>query len=245
MLAHFPPADTYNAEANVQELRKNAKDYKDHDRGQQSYMLFGYGDGGGGPVKRMIETVRRAKDLQGLPRTQMRSSDDFFTRLEKDVTDRPRLIGELYFEYHRGTYTTQAQTKRGNRKSELLLHDIEFLSTLASQSKFKYPATDIDELWKIVLLNQFHDILPGSSITLVYDDAKKHYAEIQQRGGAQRRCFTSDRANQRRGNTSQYDRIRPLRSCHAPKRQTRFRASAQLRHRSDHRRAGCHHAHSI
>ncbi len=210
VLAHFPPADTYNAEANVPELRKNAKDYKDHDRGHQSYMLFGYGDGGGGPVKRMIETLRRAKDLQGLPRTQMRTSDDFFSRLEKDVTDRPKLIGELYFEYHRGTYTTQAQTKRGNRKSELLLHDIEFLSTLASQSKFKYPATEIDELWKIVLLNQFHDILPGSSITLVYDDAKKHYAEVDQRGSQLRddalRSIASTKGAPTPINTTSFDR---------------------------------------
>ena len=113
VLAHFPPADTYNSEANVQELRKNAKDYKDHDRSQNSYMLFGYGDGGGGPVKRMIETSAScAKDLQGLPRTQIRTSDDFFTRLEKDITDRPRLIGELYFEYHRGTYTTQVAHRK-------------------------------------------------------------------------------------------------------------------------------------
>jgi alpha-mannosidase len=181
VLAHFPPADTYNAEANVPELRKNAREYKDHDRGQHSLMLFGYGDGGGGPVKRMIETIRRAGDLQGLPRTKIRSSDDFFTLLEKDVTDRPTLIGELYFEYHRGTYTTQAQTKRGNRKGELLLHDVEFLSVLAGN---KYPAAEIDELWKLICLNQFHDILPGSSITLVYEDAQRDYADVFIRGTA-------------------------------------------------------------
>jgi alpha-mannosidase len=186
VLAHFPPADTYNAEANVPELRKNAKDYKDHDRGRHSLMLFGYGDGGGGPVKRMIESIRRAKDLQGLPRTKMRTSDEFFTLLEKDVVDRPRMIGELYFEYHRGTYTTQAATKRGNRKSEILLHDVEFLSTVAAANRSKYPAEEIDALWKIVLVNQFHDILPGSSITLVYDDARRDYAEIERRGTALR-----------------------------------------------------------
>ena len=186
VLAHFPPADTYNAEADIPELRKNAREYKDHDRGQHSLMLFGYGDGGGGPVKRMIETIRRAKDLQGLPRTQMRSSDEFFTLLEKDVTDRPTLIGELYFEYHRGTYTTQAKTKRGNRKCEQLLHDIEFLSVLAAARGLKYPKQELDELWKILLLNQFHDILPGSSITLVYQDAERDYADIERRGKALR-----------------------------------------------------------
>lgn len=214
VLAHFPPADTYNSEANVQELRKNAKDYKDHDRSQYSYMLFGYGDGGGGPVKRQIETLRRAKNLQGLPRTQIRSSDEFFTLLENDITDRPRLIGELYVEYHRGTYTTQAATKRGNRKSEFLLHDVEFLSTLISSASknraFKYPAADIDELWKLILLNQFHDILPGSSITLVYDDAKKHYAEIEERGSALRedalRALTTEKGDATPINTTSFAR---------------------------------------
>ncbi|HEY8668749.1 MAG TPA: alpha-mannosidase [Tepidisphaeraceae bacterium] len=185
VLAHFPPADTYNAMADVKEIRRNAREYKDHDRSRHSFMLFGFGDGGGGPTKRMIETLRRAKDLQGLPRTQMRSSEEFFDLLEKDCADRPTLIGELYFEFHRGTYTTQAATKKGNRQSEFLLHDIEFLASaaVALEAKgYKYPAAELDRLWKLVLLNQFHDILPGSSITLVYDDAKKHYAEIRESG---------------------------------------------------------------
>jgi alpha-mannosidase len=186
VLAHFPPGDTYNAEVSIAELRKNARDYKDHDRSRNGYMLFGWGDGGGGPTKKMLETIRRAKDLQGLPRTEMRTSDDFFTRLENDITDRPLLIGELYFEYHRGTYTTQAATKRGNRKNEWLLHDVEFLSTVAAASDIKYPHQEIDRLWKILLLNQFHDILPGSSITLVYEDARRHHAEIEQSATALR-----------------------------------------------------------
>ena len=191
VLAHFPPAETYNSMANVAELRKNMKEYKDHDRSRHSFMLFGFGDGGGGPTKQMIEFLRRAKDLQGLPRTQMRSSDEFFDLLEKDCVDRPLMIGELYFEYHRGTYTTQAANKRDNRKSEFILHDVEFLSSIAmsrgatpirrnaQRSAFPYPHQELDRLWKIVLLNQFHDILPGSSIALVYDDSKKHYAEVR------------------------------------------------------------------
>ena len=180
VLAHFPPADTYNAMANVKELRENAKNYKDHDRSRHSLMLFGYGDGGGGPTKRMLETLRRARDLQGLPRTKMRTSDEFFTLLEKDCTNRPRMIGELYFEYHRGTYTTQAATKRNNRKCEFLLHDVEFLAACASKlARAKYPQQELDHAWKILLLNQFHDILPGSSITQVYEDAARDYAEIR------------------------------------------------------------------
>ncbi len=186
VLTHFPPADNYNATADVPTLRENVRKYKDSDRSTQSYLLFGYGDGGGGPTKAMLETLRRARDLQGLPRTELRSSDDFFDRLERDYTDRVRMVGELYFEYHRGTYTSQAATKRGNRKSEILLHDIEFLSawSLAVGGSFEYPANDLEQLWKLVLLNQFHDILPGSSIRLVYEDAENHYALIAREGGA-------------------------------------------------------------
>lgn len=184
VLAHFPPANTYNAMASIAQLRESVRNYKDHDRSTQSLMLFGYGDGGGGPTKHMLETLRRVKDLQGVPRTEIRTSDDFFTRLEKDVVDRPVVVGELYFELHRGTYTSQAAVKRGNRKSELLLHDIEFLYAWLNQSVKEdvYPSDELDSLWKIVLLNQFHDILPGSSITQVYTDAARHYEIVQTAG---------------------------------------------------------------
>lgn len=194
VFTHFPPADTYNATASIEELRRNAARYKDHDRSRHSFMLFGFGDGGGGPTKEMIERLRRAKDLEGLPRTTMRTSEEFFDLLEKDCTDRVRLIGELYFEYHRGTYTSQAATKRGNRKSEQLLHDVEFLSSAvlmgqrhpawdaSREAPFTWPAAELERLWKLVLLNQFHDILPGSSIREVYEDAAAHYAEIERTG---------------------------------------------------------------
>ncbi|MCE9609807.1 MAG: hypothetical protein K8R23_06320, partial [Chthoniobacter sp.] len=177
VLTHFPPANTYNATASVAELRKNVRDYKDNDRSGHSMMLFGLGDGGGGPTKTMIESLRRARDLQGLPRTQMRSSDEFFMQLEKDCTDRPVMVGELYLEYHRGTYTTQAANKRDNRRCEELLHDIEAAAALAGRlGKGSYPGRELEDLWKIVLLNQFHDIIPGSSITLVYEDSARQYA---------------------------------------------------------------------
>lgn len=183
VFTHFPPADTYNAEVTIQELRRQARAYKDHDRSRHSITLFGYGDGGGGPTKDMIERIARLADLQGMPRTRFRSSDEFFDLLERDNTDRVRIVGELYFELHRGTYTTQAQTKRGNRKSEFLLHDVEFLSAVAASRTghqgFAYPQARIDALWRVVLLNQFHDILPGSSITLVYEDTARDYARIE------------------------------------------------------------------
>lgn len=185
VLAHFPPSDTYNAECSVRELRHSVANYKDHDRSRESYYLFGWGDGGGGPTKRMLEYLRRAQDVQGMPRVAIRDSDAFFTRLEKDCRDLPTIVGELYFELHRGTYTTQARVKRGNRKGEFLLHDIEFLGVavwLADRRKHAYPHEAINGLWEVVLLNQFHDILPGSSITLVYDDAHRDYEQVQRDG---------------------------------------------------------------
>jgi alpha-mannosidase len=188
LFTHFPPADTYNAVVSVAQLRDNARNYKDHDRSRESYMLFGFGDGGGGPTKQMLETLRRVGDLQGLPRTKIRTPGEFFERLERDNTDRARVVGELYFEYHRGTYTTQAATKRGNRKSEILLHDIEFLATAAGavSGAYAYPAAELDRLWKLLLVNQFHDILPGSSIRKVYEDAAKDFETIAREGGALR-----------------------------------------------------------
>ena len=189
VLTHFPPADTYNSftlqggKNEITQLRDNARAYKDHVRSGESLMLFGYGDGGGGPTPRMLEIFRRVSDLEGVPRTAQRSSNDFFDRLEQDVTALPVLAGELYFEYHRGTYTSQAAAKRGNRKAEFLLHDIEFLAAMATRLHgAAYPREEIARLWETVLLNQFHDILPGSSIGLVYEDAARDYAQIQRAG---------------------------------------------------------------
>ena len=176
VLAHFPPADTYNSVGTVAELRKSARDYKDHEHSRTGMLVFGHGDGGGGPTREMIETLLRAGDLQGLPRTVMRSSDEFFTALEAESGERPTILGELYFEYHRGTYTTQARTKRGNRRAEVALHDAEFLAAAAGGD---YPRAELDRLWKLLLLNQFHDILPGSSIRLVYEDAERDLAEVE------------------------------------------------------------------
>ena len=187
VLTHFPPADTYNSVATVEELRRTVRDYRDNDRSGKSIMLFGVGDGGGGPTRDMLERIRRAKDLQGLPRTVIHSPREFFEQLAEDCQDLPLLIGELYFEYHRGTYTTQAATKKGNRKGEFLLHDVEFLAALASRlGSAEYPKEEIDDIWKLLLVNQFHDILPGSSITQVYGDAERDYATIQERGQALR-----------------------------------------------------------
>jgi len=186
VLAHFPPADTYNSEANVPELLKVQRDFLDHDHSRTSLLVFGYGDGGGGPTREMLETLRRARDLQGLPRTAQRTSEEFFDALEAEPGERPIVVGELYFEYHRGVYTSQGRTKRGNRRGEQALHDAEFLSSVRGNDA----RAELDRLWKLLLLQQFHDILPGSSIRLVYEDAERDLAEIE--AGATALCGEGD-----------------------------------------------------
>lgn len=185
VLTHFPPADTYNATCEVEELRYHAANYKNADRGHEAYYLFGHGDGGGGPTIEMLETLRRTKDLLGIPMCEQRSPDEFFERLEENTRSIPTVLGELYFELHRGTYTSQAMMKRGLRKSERLLHDIEFVGVLAHcESATVYPKERVDQLWKKLLLNQFHDILPGSSIAEVHEQARGDFASIFEYGQA-------------------------------------------------------------
>ena len=181
VLGHFPPADTYSSEATVPELLRSARAYKDHDHSGTSLLLFGLGDGGGGPTRAMLETLRRARDLQGLPRTEQCTSDEFFDALEAEEAERPVVVGELYFEYHRGTYTSHARTKRGHRRCEAALHDAEFLAAAAGSG---YPRGELDRLWKLLLLNQFHDILPGSSIREVVEEAERDLRELEAAAGA-------------------------------------------------------------
>lgn len=199
VLTHFPPMDTYNAMADVKDVVYNTKNYKDHENSKESYMLFGFGDGGGGPTTAMIEQIRRMEDVDGLAKVKIRAPKEFYQRLDDDLKDPVKWVGELYLEYHRGTYTTQALTKRNNRKSELTLHDVEFLGAMAALQGAVYPTEDLDWMWKIVLTNQFHDIIPGSSITLVYDDAKEHYKQVldkacELRSAALEAAFETDAA---------------------------------------------------
>ena len=184
VLTHFPPTDTYNAMASVKEVLYNVSNFKDHERANESYMLFGYGDGGGGPTLSMLEQIRRMGDVDGLPHVDLRSPQEFFARCEADAKDLTVWSGELYFELHRGTYTSQARNKKFNRQCEFILHDIEFLSAIAfASSDYDYPTDELASLWKRVLTNQFHDIIPGSSIGEVYQDSTVEYLEILQRGG--------------------------------------------------------------
>jgi len=168
VITHFPPADTYNGMATMEELRYHAANYKDADRSGEAMYLFGYGDGGGGADAGMIERLARAADLQGVPRARIETPEAFFERLEARAADLAAIEGELYFEYHRGTYTSQGEIKRLNRLNEGRLQALEFLCVASALAGRAAPDRDVVEgLWRVLLTNQFHDILPGSSIAPV------------------------------------------------------------------------------
>lgn len=186
VICHMPPCETYTADAHFGDVHRSVTRHKSLDQDKTSLLPFGKGDGGGGPTWEHIEKLRRCRgmaDTTGrLPRVQYaKTVDDFFAKLQKRGEEKPLVTwyGELYFELHRGTYTTQANNKRNNRKAEILMHDIEYFATLASirdhvqgtKTKYEYPKKDIDRLWEGILLCQFHDCLPGSSIEMCYRDS--------------------------------------------------------------------------
>ncbi len=140
-------------------------------------MPFGWGDGGGGPTRNHLEFLRREADLEGVPRIRMGSPLEYFRDQEARGVPDVNYVGELYYQCHRGTYTSQARTKKGNRKSELALREAEMWGAAASALKgFEYPADEMVEVWRRVLVNQFHDVLPGSSIERVYHEAEAAHA---------------------------------------------------------------------
>lgn len=147
-------------------------------------VAFGYGDGGGGPMAEMIEMARLTRDLEGCPRAEYASISEFMVGARDELRDLPTWAGELYLELHRGTLTSVARLKRANRKCEFLLRDAELLATLAAIGGRTYPRERINEAWKALLLNQFHDILPGSSIAEVNDEATEAYSWLSGEGNA-------------------------------------------------------------
>ena len=192
VLCHMPPAETYTAEAHWGDVRRSITQHKSMDQDNTSLLVFGKGDGGGGPTREQIEKLRRSRGMSDktgrLPRVQMgKSVDDFFTQLEKKAasgTDFTTWHGELYFELHRGTYTTQANNKRNNRKGEIFMFFLEMVATLATlrDESYAYPKKEIDYMWERMLLCQFHDCLPGSSIHMAYDESDQFYAEAFKAG---------------------------------------------------------------
>lgn len=148
-------------------------------RGLDAFLLpYGYGDGGGGPCRQMIENVSREADLEGMPRVRHASPARFFEDMEKKGAPEHTYVGELYFSAHRGVNTTQARVKRGNRKGEIALREAEVWGSLALLSGFAFPYAEMETAWKTLLLHQFHDILPGSSIARVNTEAQAQHARL-------------------------------------------------------------------
>ncbi|WNF30329.1 glycoside hydrolase family 38 C-terminal domain-containing protein [Streptomyces sp. C11-1] len=182
VFTHFPPVDTYNAQLNARQLAHAERNFADKGRATRSLVPFGWGDGGGGPTREMLERARRLRDLEGSPRVTIERPSAFFAAAEEEYGKQaPVWSGELYLELHRGTYTTQAKTKQGNRRSEHLLREAELWATAAAlrSPAYTYPHGRLDQVWKTVLLHQFHDILPGSSIAWVHREARETYEEVR------------------------------------------------------------------
>ncbi len=175
VLTHFPPEDTYNSVMSAGDQIKAQSKFKEGHLLDAFLCLFGIGDGGGGPKAEFIEKARLMGDLEGVPKVRMGRADAFFERLAPHADALACWEGELYLELHRGTLTSQARTKLGNRRLEHALQEVEFV--YSSRPDLTYPAEQLDRLWKILLINQFHDILPGSSIKLVYDKTEQEHAE--------------------------------------------------------------------
>jgi alpha-mannosidase len=180
VFTHFPPVDSYNSDLSARDLAHAERNYRDHGHGTTSLVPFGYGDGGGGPTREMLAAAQRTADLEGSPKVRIGSAASFFTRAQAEYEPLPVWVGEMYLELHRGTYTSQARTKLGNRRSEHLLREAELWSaTAAVRAGHNYPAAELKRLWRLVLLQQFHDILPGSSIAWVHQDAERNYAAVE------------------------------------------------------------------
>lgn len=180
VLTHFPPAATYNGDASATELLRTEGNFRDHGVAAESMYLFGHGDGGGGPTEEMLQQLERLADVDGLPLVSSGTAHDFFARTEAESGDAlATWRGELYLERHRGVFTSQAAVKRGNRVAERLLREAELWSCLHPDGLSAYPSAALDEAWKLTLLHQFHDILPGSSIHIVYEEAARDHERVR------------------------------------------------------------------
>ncbi|KAG2052533.1 glycoside hydrolase family 38 protein [Suillus hirtellus] len=186
VLCHMTPVDTYTAQATVGDVNKGITNHKNLESDATALLVFGNGDGGGGALPKMLENLRRIRattnEHRELPTVSMGSSvEEFFEDIEENSKE-GKTLPVWSKQFHRGTYTSHGSIKKGNRKCEILLRDVERVATLASILKpgghsYVYPKRAIDECWEKVLLNQF---LPGSAIGMVYDDAEKLYAEVHE-----------------------------------------------------------------
>jgi alpha-mannosidase len=185
VFSHFPPTDNYCSDSSVKEIYFTQTNFKNKGTSNNSMLLFGLGDGGGGPQLRMLERLKRVQDLDGLPKVKLTTPKNYFDDSLLEINQyTPKWVGELYFELHQGTYTTHAEVKYNNRKNEFLLRNVEILSSIAltKYKDFLYPKEQLDRIWKLLLLNQFHDVIPGTSIGPAYVDTKEHHEDIRNTG---------------------------------------------------------------
>ncbi|WP_431893813.1 alpha-mannosidase [Nonomuraea sp. bgisy101] len=179
IFTHFPPVDTYNCSMKGSEIAHAARNFKDKGIARHSLAPTGWGDGGGGTTREMVAKAARMRDLEGSATVTWETPAEFFAKAEAEYPNPPVWVGELYLELHRATLTSQAKTKQGNRRSESLLREAElWAATAAVRTGHPYPHERLDRIWKTVLLHQFHDILPGSSIAWVHREAEKTYAAV-------------------------------------------------------------------
>ena len=204
IFTHFPPADTYAAWCKVQELDYAEKNFQDKDLADRSLLLFGFGDGGGGPTRNMMEHLHRYENLEGVSKVSIEEPNDFFDKAHRQLAknagpEMPVWKGELYLELHRGTLTSQQDMKRGCRQEESLLRTVEYLGAAATLAdpNYDYPREELDRIWKTLMLNQFHDVLPGSSIAWVHREAREDYRRDLKRLAeiAQDMCAVLRKAN--------------------------------------------------
>lgn len=175
----------YNGEINCNHLDQSYHRQECKRLVDDSYMTFGYGDGGGGPDLKMLQCSRRLTDMPGVPKLKMGTLDEFFEKATQRADEFPIWNDELYFDRHRGTYTTQAKLKKYNRMAELALRRTEMAASLREICLgIPYPSQEIEALWKKLMPLQFHDSLPGSSITYVYEDTDREFGELFDRQGA-------------------------------------------------------------
>ncbi|WP_322907473.1 alpha-mannosidase [Paenibacillus campi] len=177
---------TYNGHVKADTVQGVWSSYQDKETNQNLLISYGYGDGGGGVTREMLELRRQLDRIPGIPAVKSGRADDYFVRLQQTFQQTDSYVhtwdGELYLEYHRGTYTSQAYNKLLNRRLELLYRETEWLHILraaATGDWAGYPASRLEDGWKIILRNQFHDIIPGSSIAEVYEDSTLEYAEAE------------------------------------------------------------------
>ena len=200
----------YNARIDPETLLENWENYREKVTVPLSFITFGYGDGGGGPTDQQMENFKLLRDMPGLPQIEQMASKEHFKMSSEYINQMEVWDDELYLEFHRGTYTSQARTKKLHKQAEDMLINLEYLNTLLEEPN-NYPHAKIDALWETVLRNEFHDILPGSSIPQVYQDSEKQLSDVCQQSQHLQTALIQEKTNHQKNylsifNPCEYER---------------------------------------